>query len=103
MVRSINYRLRQSDHVAIEERALRTGWYEWSPTWGLTLRFPELELRYRGSVTKGAGRPGSTFLVGAFRDVALAGNAFLAAPTGPLNLVNVNTTTHQISLSLPIH
>jgi hypothetical protein len=103
MVRSINYRLRQSDHVALEERALRTSWSEWTPTWGLTFRFPDLELRYRGSVTKGAGRPGSEFQFLGPRALALSGNDFLAAPSGPLSLVNVNTTTHQISLSLPIH
>ena len=102
MVRSIHYRLRQNDNIQLEERALRTGWYEWTPTWGLTLRFPEFELRYRGSVTKGAGRPGTQFGGGVLRNAA-AGNDFLAVPTGPLSLVNVNTTTHQISLSLPIH
>ena len=102
-VRSINYRLRQSDHVALEERALRTGWSEWTPTWGFSLRSPSLELRYRGSVTKGAGRPGSQFLFVGPRALAVSGNDFLAAPSGPLNLVNVNTTTHQISLSLPIN
>lgn len=102
-LRSINYRLRQSDHVALEERALRTGWYEWTPTWGFSVRSTALELRYRGSVTKGTGRPGSQFAFFGPRAFALSGNDFLAAPTGPLNLVNVNTTTHQLSLSLPIN
>jgi hypothetical protein len=36
------------------------------------------------------------------RDVAFAGGSILAAPTGPLILTDVNTTTHQISLSLPL-
>jgi hypothetical protein len=40
--------------------------------------------------------------VWAGRDAALAGGTILAAPNGPLNLTNVNTTTHQISLSLPL-
>jgi hypothetical protein len=104
MVRSISYRLQQTDRVELTERALRTGWVEWSPTWGLTLRFPEIELRYRGRVTKGAGRPGgfSQFSVG-LRDLAVSSGTILAAPSGPLSLVDVNTSTHQISLSLPIH
>jgi hypothetical protein len=104
MVRSINYRLQQIDHIELTQRSLRTGWLEWSPTWGLTLRFPELELRYRGRVTKGAGRPGfdGQFVVGA-RDLAVSTGAILAVPSGPLSLVDVNTATHQISLSLPIH
>ena len=104
MMRSINYRLQQTNHVELTQRALRTGWLEWSPTWGLTLRFPEFELRYRGRVMKGAGRPGfgGQFVVGA-RDLAVSSGAILAVPSGPLSLVDVNTATHQISLSLPIH
>ena len=102
-VRSISYRLQQADRVQLEQRELHTGWYEWTPTWGLTLRFTELELRYRGRVTKGAGRPGSQFQVGVLRDAAFTSGDILAAPNGPLSLVDVNTSTHQISLSLPIH
>ncbi len=101
-VRSISYRLQQSDHVQASLRALRTGWFEWTPSWGLTLRFPEFELRYRGRVTKGAGRPGTQFVVGV-RDLAVANSSILAAPSGPLTLIDVNTSTHQLSVSLPLH
>ncbi len=102
MVRSINYQLQQTDNVELAQRALRTSWNEWTPTWGITVRFPDFELRYRGRVTEGAGRPGTQFVVGV-RDLALASGTILAAPSGPLSLVNVNTSTHQISLSLPLH
>lgn len=103
MMRNIDYRLRQSDNVAVTQRALRTGWLEYTPTWGMSFRFPELEIRYSGRVTKGAGRPGGfdPFIVGV-RDLAIAGGAILAVPTGPLNLTDVNTSTHQISVSLPL-
>jgi len=102
MLHSINYRLQQTDNVDLARRSLRSGWLEWTPTWGITLRFPELELRYRGRVTKGAGRPSNQFVVGV-RALALSGADILAAPSGPLNLIDVNTSTHQISLSLPLH
>jgi hypothetical protein len=103
VVRSVRYRLAQTDNVQLMQRALETGWLEWTPTWGLSLRFPEFEIRYRGRVTHGAGRPGvQSFPVFWGRDVALAGGTILAAPTGPLNLTDVSTTTHQISLSLPL-
>ena len=103
MLRSVHYSLNQQDNVEALQRQLTTGWMEWTPTWGLSLRFPEFEIRYRGRVTHGAGRPQSTFLVPwGGRDVALAGGTILAAPTGPINLTDVNTTTHQISLSLPL-
>ncbi|MGH7521368.1 MAG: hypothetical protein ACREMI_08820 [Gemmatimonadales bacterium] len=103
MTRSIDYRLRQVDNVTLLQRAVRTRWLEYTPTWGFSLRFPEIEIRYSGRVTKGAGRPGGFggFIAG-FRDVALAGGTILAAPTGPLNLTDVNTSTHQLSVSLPL-
>jgi hypothetical protein len=103
VVRSVRYRLAQTDNVQLIQRALETGWLEWTPTWGLSLRFPELEIRYRGRVTHGAGRPGQrSFPVLWGRDVAVSGGTILAAPTGPLSLTDVSTTTHQISLSLPL-
>ena len=103
VVRSVRYHLAQTDNVQLLQRALDTGWLEWTPTWGLSLRFPEFEIRYRGRVTHGAGRPGQqSFPVVWGRDVAFAGGSILAAPTGPLNLTDVSTTTHQISLSLPL-
>jgi len=103
VVRSVRYHLAQTDNVQLLQRALETGWLEWGPTWGLSLRFPEFEIRYRGRVTNGAGRPGlQSFPVLWGRDVAFAGGSILAAPTGPLNLTDVSTTTHQISLSLPL-
>jgi hypothetical protein len=104
MLRSVHYNLSQQDNVQDLQRRLTTGWMEWTPTWGLSLRFPEFEIRYAGRATHGAGRPQATFspVTWAGRDVALAGGTILAAPNGPLNLTNVNTTTHQISLSLPL-
>ncbi|HEX6135545.1 MAG TPA: hypothetical protein VFZ24_16355 [Longimicrobiales bacterium] len=101
-VRRFHYWLRQRDHVQLSSRRLEESWVEWKPTWGLSLAFPELELRYRGSVMHGTGRPGVAnpgFLRG---DVALSGSNILVAPSGPLTLDEVRVTTHEISLSLPL-
>jgi hypothetical protein len=99
-VRSIKYRLNQTDNVELVQRRLETGWVEWSPTWGLSLRFPELEIRYRGRVTHGASR---AFAPPFFPPgVVLERVSIIAPPIGPLNLMDVNTTTHQISISLPL-
>jgi len=104
MLRTIHYNLSQQDNVQALQRRLTTGWMEWTPTWGMSVRFPEFEIRYAGHVTHGAGRPQSTFFVAwGTRDAALASGTILAAPNGPLNLTHVNTTTHQISLALPLH
>jgi len=80
-------------------------WVEWTPTWGLTVRFPELELRYSGRVTKGTGRPGVGVRANgwALEDAgAVRAGSLLVAPSGPLTLDAVSVVTHQFSLSLPI-
>src|SRR5438093_532020 len=104
VVQSVHYRLVQYDNVQVAERNLTEGWREWSPTWGLSLRFPDLEIRYRGRATHGTGRPGvqPSGVFFASRDLAVAGNSILVAPSGPLSLTEVRTTTHQISVSLPL-
>jgi hypothetical protein len=99
MVRSIHYWLEQSDNVQRTGRDLEEEWVEWMPTWGLSLRFPELEIRYRGQVTHGTGRPG---VAPQFVDVAFQPGSILAAPSGPLTLDEVRLTTHQVSISLPL-
>ena len=103
-VRRIDYVLEQHDHIQDTDRRHKESWVESTPTWGMSVRFPHLELRYYGSVTHGTGRPG---VVGSFRGAV--DNAFsagstniLAAPSGPLTLDEVKVTTHQISISLPV-
>lgn len=103
-LRSVNYGLSQTDRVAATTQHMHMSWVEWAPTWGLTLRFPELELRYRGRVTNGMGRPQQAFSpigVVALTDVA-PGN-LIVAPDQTLHLMGVSTVTHQVSLSLPLH
>jgi hypothetical protein len=100
-LRSVSYRLTQTDHVALTQQTMRSSWVEWSPTWGLSLRFPEFELRYRGRVTNGMGRPGQNFNV-PIGVIAETGN-IIAVPDQTLHLMGVSTITHQVSLSLPLH
>jgi hypothetical protein len=100
-VRAMHYRLVQSDRVAATEQPFQTGWVEWSPTWGLSLRFPEFALRYRGRVVNGTGRP-ATFGFSPGILTAAAPGSFVLAPRATLNLAGVTTVTHQISLSLPL-
>jgi hypothetical protein len=99
----VHYHLAQVDHVQVASRELDQGWVEWTPTWGLSLRFPDLEIRYRGRVTKGTGRAGSGRPSGVFfasSDATFAGS-ILVAPSGPLTLQEVSTTTHQVSIAVP--
>jgi hypothetical protein len=102
-VRSFHYWLDQEDHVQDTRRDQEESWAEWTPTWGLSLGFPELEVRYRGSVTHGTGRPGVANPGGLrIQDAALASTNILVAPSGPLTLDEVRVMTHQISVSLPL-
>ncbi len=105
MVRSISYHLAQYDWILAAGRHQPEHWVEWTPTWGLSLRFPDLELRYQGRVTHGTGRPGvvaTSSVRGPGIDVANAGGSIVAAPDGPLTLGEVSVASHQISISLPL-
>ena len=101
-VRSIHYWLRQDDNVALSRRHQEERWVEWSPSWGTSLRFPRLELRYRGRRTSGTGRPGVDAGPDRFRLGALEAASIVAAPSGPLTLDEVRIVTHQLSVSFPI-
>jgi autotransporter-associated beta strand protein len=104
-VHSIRYRLEQLDRGQERRRFQNESWVEWAPTWGLSLTFPGLEVRYTGRTTHGTGRPGvapqgivappGTLEAASTRNI-------LVAPNGPLTLDPVSVTTHQISLSVPI-
>lgn len=101
IVHSIHYRLAQDDNVQLQQRSLQTGWVEWTPTWGFSIRRPEVEVRYQGRATKGGGRPDAPIFFGV-GDLRVAGGTILAAPTGPLFMTDVSTVTHQITVSLPL-
>jgi hypothetical protein len=101
-VRSIHYRLRQVDNVAMSTRHQDERWTEWTPTWGTSFRVPHLEIRYRGRVTSGTGRPGVNQSNGFPVPDALSAPGIVAAPSGPLTLDEVRVVTHQFSVSFPI-
>jgi hypothetical protein len=99
-VHSIDYSMVQDDNVQITTRHQDEAWVEWTPTWGLSLRFPAWEIHYRGSVTNGTGRPG----VSSGGDVVFAEPAngvILVAPSGPLTLNGVKVMTHQVAVTFP--
>src|SRR3989449_7072145 len=92
----------QYDNVQLIGRTLDEGWVEWTPTWGLSLRFPEFQVRYRGQVMHGMGRPNGQSVVALPLDGGVVAAGILVAPSGPLNLTGVSTFTHQVSVSLPL-
>ncbi len=103
-VRAYDYRLRQKDNVAQIRRTQDEQWMEWTPSWGLSFTFSDLELRYIGRATTGTGRPGIAGGVGVFaedRVTVAAGGNILLAPEGALTLQDATVVTHRIGIVLP--
>lgn len=103
-MRAMNYRLEQENHVEESRRAQEEGWVEWTPTWGVSVKFPEFQVRYAGQLTTGTGRPGVAWggdRVQRFTEGA-AMSDFIVAPGGPLTLQEARVLTHQISILMPI-
>ena len=101
LVRSVHYNLAQRDFVEVATRRLEESWAEWTPTWGLSLRHPEFELRYRGRVSHGTDRlvPPSDVVFG----VADARPIGFFPPSAPASTPNgVHVVMHQFSISLPL-
>jgi hypothetical protein len=100
--RSIYYRLHQDNNIAAMRRHQKEQWVEWTPTWGMSFRFPAVEIRYRGRTTTGTGRPGVATSSGRFVTADIASSSIVAAPSGALTLDEVRVTSHQFSVSFPV-
>ena len=104
-VRSIHYWLQQDNNVVRSRRHQEERWIEWTPTWGTSFRFPQVEIRYRGRQTSGTGRPGVAQQFGrgiGVEDALASAPSIVAAPSGELTLAKVRVVTHQFSVSFPV-
>src|SRR2546426_648995 len=103
VVRSVHYSLTQQDHVDMSTHRLEESWLEWTPTWGLSFRFPELELRYRGRVSHGTDRLVASNPNGFIANPVVGGGPGFFPPAGSaMTLDGVHVVTHQFSVSLPL-
>jgi hypothetical protein len=100
-VRSYGFDLEQTDNVLRTQRDQKESWMEWTPSWGGSVRFSEIELRYNGRLTTGSGRPGVTWSAARLDQLTTMAD-FIIAPSGPLTLQDAHIFTHQLSVSLPI-
>lgn len=101
---AVNYVLRQDDLVQGTSRRQHESWMEWTPTWALSLTFPELTVRYAGRLTTGTGQPyaaGAAFRAMDGAAVPLSSD-FVIAPLGPWTLQGATVVTSQVSVILPI-
>jgi hypothetical protein len=103
-VRSYEYSLEQVDRVADSYREQDETWMEWTPTFGTTLRFSGLEVRYAGRLTSGTGRPGTAWdtPIGIAALELQTGADFIVAPQGPLTLQDASVVTHQLAVRIPV-
>lgn len=103
-VRAYDYHLDQWNNVEETSRRQDEQWMEWTPSWGVSVRFTGLELRYQGRVTTGTGRPGvaRTGVFGTGQLDFTAGTDIVWAPDAPLTLQDASVITHQLSVSMPI-
>jgi hypothetical protein len=103
---SIAYGVDQTDHAAETSSHQDEHWVEWTKTWGATLHFRDLELRYVGRIVTGAGRPGIAqrqgFVAVPAVESGTGGPDILSAPNGPLTLTGVTVMTHQFSVAVPL-
>jgi hypothetical protein len=100
-LRSIDYELQQVDHIQETKRRQSESWIEWTPTWGLSVTFSEVEVRYQGRITTGTGRVGTAWTPVAVERLQ-GGSDFIVAPSGPLTLQEASVGAHQFSVSIPI-
>ena len=104
-VRSYAYSLEQVSNVVDSYREQDETWMEWMPTFGATVRFSGLEVRYGGRVTSGTGLPGTDFMAvrtlqsGTINQI---GSDFILAPGGPLTLQAASVVTHQLAVRVPV-
>jgi len=104
-IRSIAYELDQFDHIQVRRRKQKEDWMEWTPSAGVSLALPGVDLHYVIRTTTGTGRPGTRWTnarmaeSGAF---GLASADIILAPSGPLTLQDARVTTHQLSVVVPM-
>lgn len=103
-LRNYAYTLEQVDHVEESYREQDEAWMEWTPTLGVALRFPGIDLRYALRVTTGTGRPGTdgTLPVLPLTMVDPSTGDFLVAPSGALTLQDADVVTHQLAVRVPV-
>lgn len=101
-VRSISYTLDQYDFITARGREQKESWMEWVPAWGVSGRFPELEVRYAGRLVSGTGRPGIAFDGMVADGARLQAANFIVAPSGPLSLQETRVLSHQVTVAVPL-
>lgn len=99
-MRSINYTLDQTNHVERSSRSQDESWTEWTPTFGVRLRGPDIVVSYSVSFTCGP----TCFSNGDLIAVNLSARApdvpLIAAPANPLTFDGGTSSQHRVMVSI---
>lgn len=104
-IRSISYELDQFDRIQVNRRTQEESWMEWTPSAGVSLGLPGVDLHYVIRTTTGTGRPGTRWTDARMAESgvwSLSSADFILAPSGPLTLQDARVTTHQLSVVIPM-
>lgn len=97
---NVDYRLRQIDHVAASPRTYSQEWIEWTPSWGVRVTLPGLELRYQGSASSASHFP---FILPTDDTLSVHGPGdVLAAPRGDIVIPDLTVVRHRLAISVPM-
>ncbi|NUQ11110.1 MAG: hypothetical protein HUU26_02115 [Gemmatimonadaceae bacterium] len=99
-MRSINYTLDQSNHVARTSRTQDEGWTEWTPAFAIRLRGRDLTLTWAMSMTCGPTCLESNDRFLAVPDAAPATPGVIAAPSAPLTFDGGTASRHLVMVSM---
>jgi len=104
-LRSISYELDQFDRIQVTKRTQDESWMEWTPSFGVSLNLPGIDVHWTTRVTTGTGRPGTRWSNARMDEASggtLLSSDFILAPSGPLTLQDARVTTHQLSVVIPM-
>jgi hypothetical protein len=105
-VHAVDYRLRQEDHVEVTSRTQYEEWVEWTPSWGLSVRFAGVELRYQGWASSASHFPFLNFDLNGDQLLTVQDPSRftdqLAAPRGDLTIPDLTVVSHRLAISVPI-
>jgi hypothetical protein len=101
-VRTIHYRLRQTNYIFISQRKQIESWTEWTPSLGFIIKLENFQIHYDGRFTTGTGQPGVRSNMFLSRDFAASNTNYIVAPSGPLTLNETVVFSHRVSIIIPI-
>ncbi len=101
-VRTIHYRLKQTNYIFVSQRKQIESWTEWTPSLGFIIKLENFQIHYDGRFLTGTGQPGVTSNMFLSTDFGASKANYIVAPSGPLTLNETVVFSHRVSIIIPI-